>query len=129
MTSQKRDGEGFNAILMTGLMGVCMAPAEVEEQKAVRRAVGACGAVNRCLLLSAQTLRVSIPALIIHDGKQEHCGLQLCINLCNFRLVRLCYGPPVRSMCRPREHDQPRMRNVPDYVEREKKHSKDIERY
>lgn len=67
----KERRRGFNDILMTGWIGVCMAPAGVEEEKGVRRAIWACIAVNRCLLCYAPTLHVSIPALIIHDEKQE----------------------------------------------------------
>lgn len=67
----KERRRGFNDILMTGWMGVCMAPAGAEEEKGVRRAIWACIAVNRCLLCYTPALHVSIPALIIHDEKQE----------------------------------------------------------
>lgn len=43
----KERRRGFNDSLMTGWMGVCVAPAGAEEEKAVRRAIWACIAVNR----------------------------------------------------------------------------------
>lgn len=36
MTSRSRVGGGFNDILMTGWMWVCMAPAGAKEEKGVR---------------------------------------------------------------------------------------------
>lgn len=77
----KERRRGFNDILMTGWMGVCTAPAGAEEEEGVRRAIWACIAVNRCLLCYTPTQHVSIPALIIHDEKQEQWSLQLCINV------------------------------------------------
>lgn len=77
----KERRRGFNDILMTGWVEGSMAPAGAEEEESVRRASWACIAVNRCVLRYAPTLHVSIPALIIHDEKQEQWSLQLCINV------------------------------------------------
>lgn len=72
MSGRRRDRAGFNDILMTGWTGGgCTAPAAAQEEKAVRRAIWACVAVNRCLLCYAPTLHISIQALIIHDKPQE----------------------------------------------------------
>lgn len=79
MTSRRRDRGGFNDILMTEWTGGCSAPAAAQEERAVRRAIRACIAVNRCLLCYAPTQHVSIQALIIHDKSQEQWRLQLCM--------------------------------------------------